>query len=445
MPFEVMLFKRCFAPCVDEHPRTGMLRTMDNSEYLHRPSIIFKINRLVSLFFFMCAVCFPETQLSAARVALGIDVLQESRFEIIRGKRVGLITNQTGVDSRGVRTRLILHRAPEVRLVALYTPEHGLDGTEKAGVHVSSRKDPLTGLVAHSLYGPTRKPTPEMLRGIDTLVYDMQDIGCRSYTYISTMAKCMEAAGELGIEFIVLDRPNPLGGQRVEGPGISKQWISFVGQLPIPYVHGMTVGELAQMANDNGWNGPRCRLRVIPMRGWFRAMLWHDTGLNWVRTSPNIPYAESPWYYVATGIFGSLGGVDIGIGTREPFQIAAAPWIKPESLAAAMARKGLSGVSFRPAHTSSGNPGVRIFLDPRHASNLTAINLFLIDEFNKRTSKSLFARTSKSGLNLFHKVCGGTEIMEKLQRGVSPVEILKSWDAGVRRFEAARRPYLLYH
>lgn len=392
----------------------------------------------------LCAA-LPAAPARAAAVALGVDVLQQSRFDILRGKRVGLVTNQTGVDSRGVRTRLILHRAPGVRLVALYTPEHGLDGTEKAGAHVASRKDPLTGLTAHSLYGPTRKPTPEMLRGVDALVFDMQDIGCRSYTYISTMAKCMEAAGELGIEFIVLDRPNPLGGLRVEGPGISKPWISFVGQLPVPYVHGMTAGELARMANANGWTGPRCRLTVVPMRGWRRGMLWRDTGLPWVRTSPNIPYAESPAYYVATGIFGSLGGVDIGIGTREPFQIAAAPWIKPESLAAAMSRKSLSGVAFRPGRTAGGNPGVRISLDPRHASNLTAINIYLIDEFNRRTSRSLFARTSKSGLSLFHKVCGGTEIREKLQRGVPPGEIVRSWEAGARRFEAARRPYLLYN
>ena len=194
----------------------------------------------------------------AKAVELGIDVLQGNNFDLLRGKRVGLVTNQTGVNSAGVKTRMILKK--HVNLVALYTPEHGLDGTEKAGVEVRSRRDPVTGLIAYSLYGDTRKPTPKMLQGIDVLVYDMQDIGCRSYTYISTMGKCLEACAEQGKEFVVLDRPNPLGGNRVEGQGIDPKWISFVGQFPVPYVHGMTVGELALMANAKGWMGPKLSL-----------------------------------------------------------------------------------------------------------------------------------------------------------------------------------------
>jgi uncharacterized protein YbbC (DUF1343 family) len=172
-------------------------------------------------------------------VELGIDVLESNGYSLLKNKRVGLITNQTGVDSRGVRTRVLLRK--NCNLVALYTPEHGLDGREKAGRYIRSRRDPVTGLTAYSLYGPTRKPTPVMLRGIDTLVFDLQDIGCRSYTYVSTMAKGMEATAENHIEFVVLDRPNPLGGLRVEGPLVDPQWISFVGQIPVPYVHGMTV------------------------------------------------------------------------------------------------------------------------------------------------------------------------------------------------------------
>ena len=245
---------------------------------------------------------------------LGIDVLQQQGFSILKGKRVGLITNQTGVNSAGVKTRVILAHAPGVKLVALFTPEHGLDGTETAGRYVSTRRDPITGLTAFSLYGPTRKPTPQMLAGIDVLVYDMQDIGCRSYTYISTLAKCMEAAGEKGIEVVVLDRPNPLGGMRVEGPAIESRWISFIGQLPVPYVHGMTAGELAKMSNALGWTRPPCRLTVIPMRGWSRQMVWEDTGLRWVKPSPNIPYDTSPLYYVATGMIGELAGMETGRG-----------------------------------------------------------------------------------------------------------------------------------
>src|SRR5689334_4721825 len=214
-----------------------------------------------------------------AAVQLGIDVLASDGFAALSGKRVGLVTNQTSVNASGTKTRVVLKK--NTNLVALYAPEHGIDGTIGAGKYVSTRKDSLTGLTIHSLYGPTRKPTPAMLKDIDVLVYDMQDIGVRSYTYISTMVKCMEACAETGVEFVVLDRPNPLGGNRVEGPGIETKWISFVGQLPVPYIHGMTAGELAKMAKAKGWAGSNCKLTVIPMRGWTRGMSWNDTGLRW--------------------------------------------------------------------------------------------------------------------------------------------------------------------
>ena len=264
------------------------------------------------------AFFFLLTTAAQSAVQLGIDVLAKQDFAPLAGKRVGLVTNQTGVSSGGTKTRVILKK--NVNLVALYSPEHGIDGTVGAGKYVSSRKDGATGLTVHSLYGPTRKPTPAMLRGIDVLVYDMQDIGVRSYTYISTMAKCMEACGENDVEFMVLDRPNPLGGQRIEGPGIDAKWRSFVGQLPVPYLHGMTAGELAKMANAKGWTEKRCKLTVIAMQGWSRSMLWNETGLRWVQTSPNIPRAASVAFYAATSIFGSLdgSGFDVGIGVS-PF------------------------------------------------------------------------------------------------------------------------------
>jgi uncharacterized protein YbbC (DUF1343 family) len=193
-----------------------------------------------------------------AAIELGIDVLEKDGYASLKGKRIGLITNQTGVDSRGVLTRVLLKK--NTNLAALYTPEHGVDGKEKAGRYVPTRRDKVTGLVAYSLYGPTRKPTAGMLSGIDVLVFDLQDIGCRSYTYISTMGKCMEAAGENNIPFVVLDRPNPLGGLRVEGPSVEPRWVSFVSQFPVPYVHGMTCGELARMINARGWINGRCEL-----------------------------------------------------------------------------------------------------------------------------------------------------------------------------------------
>src|ERR1041385_3853910 len=273
---------------------------------------------LSSLLFLICTTVQGAVQ-------LGIDVLEQEGYKLLEGKRVGLITNQTGVDSRGVRTRVLLRR--NCNLVALFTPEHGLDGTEKAGRYVPTRRDRVTGRIAYSLYGPTRKPSAQMLDGIDVLVFDMQDIGCRGYTYISTMGRCMEAAGQANIPFVVLDRPNPLGGNRIEGPSVEARWISFVGQFPIPYVHGMTVGELARMVNAKNWMEAKCNLTVVPMRGWTRDETWANTGLHWIPTSPNVPRGDSPLYYVVTGIVGELTGPECGVGTSRPFESISAKFL----------------------------------------------------------------------------------------------------------------------
>ena len=226
--------------------------------------------------------------------ALGIDVLRENNFSILRGKRTGLITNQTSVDGSGTPSRVVLQRALGPSFTTLFTPEHGLDGRERAGNKVASRRDPLTGLIAHSLYGSTRKPTPAMLVNVDVVCFDLQDIGSRSYTYISTMALAMEACGHAGKEFVVFDRPNPVGGLKVQGPPREERWKSFVGQVPVPYLHGMTAAELARMGNACGWWAALPQLSVIPMRGWRRGMTWRDTGLRWIPTSPNIPGPNSP-------------------------------------------------------------------------------------------------------------------------------------------------------
>jgi uncharacterized protein YbbC (DUF1343 family) len=212
--------------------------------------------------------------LGKRKVSLGIDRLVEDGFGALAGKRVGLVTNQSGVDGTGRKTRLVLHESKAVNLVALFAPEHGLDGVAVAGRKVASGRDRATGLPVHSLYGVTRKPTAEMLRGVDVLVFDMQDVGARCYTYVSTMGLCMEAAGESGKEFVVLDRPNPLGGERIEGPPLERKWKSFVGMYSVPFVHGLTAGELAQMANGEGWLASKVKLAVVKMGGWNRADPW---------------------------------------------------------------------------------------------------------------------------------------------------------------------------
>ena len=380
---------------------------------------------------------------SSRGVELGIDVLRASGYAALRGKRVGLITNQTSVDSKRTRTRTILHRAPDVNLVALFTPEHGLDGTEKAAKHISTRRDRVTGLTAYSLYGPTRKPTSSMLSKIDVMVFDLQDIGCRSYTYISTMILAMEACGEAGKEFVVLDRPNPIGGVLVQGPPMEKQWISFVGQLPVPYRHGMTAGELARMANAKGWTGRRCRLTVVPMRGWHRGMSWEDTKLRWVATSPNIPHACSPYYYAATGIFGSLTGGDIGIPGSGPFEYAGGRGFDDREFTRRLSSMNFSGVRFSP-YEDDGYAGSRISINPKAAADIVAMNVVLIDEFNKRAKRSLWSTTTGSSKDIFYKVYGSTSLEMDLKRGVNPGRIIEGWKSGNDRFLRERQGYLMY-
>ena len=379
-----------------------------------------------------------------AGVALGIDVLESQGFAPFAGKRIGLVTNQTGVDSSGTKTRVILRKAKNVKLVALYSPEHGIDGTVEASKYIPSRTDSLTGLPVFSLYGPTRKPTRDMLAGIDVLVYDMQDIGVRSYTYISTMAKCMEACGEQRIPFVVLDRPNPLGGLRIEGPGVEEKWKSFVGQLPVPYLHGMTTGELAKMANAYGWTGTRCQLGVVQMQGWSRDMTWNRTGLRWVQTSPNIPRANSVPYYAATSIFGSLegGGLDVGIGTDEPFQLAGKNGMDPSAFVRELRATGLHGVSLEP-YVRKEFGGARLSLNADSEVNLAAVNIQLLCAAQRQNRGSIFARYNDPD-GIFWKIYGSAGIRSQIEKGVSAAAIAASWEPGVARFRSARQPYLLY-
>jgi uncharacterized protein YbbC (DUF1343 family) len=376
-------------------------------------------------------------------VMFGIDVLAARNFDALAGKRVGLVTNHTSVDRRGVPTRVLLHRSPVLRLDRLFVPEHGLDGKERAGVHIAVRTDPMTGLTAHSLYGATRKPTPSMLKGLDVLVFDLQDIGCRSYTYVSTMALCMEACAEARIEFVVLDRPNPLGGIRMQGPPIEKKWQSFVGQMPTPYVHGMTAGELARMAHGERWVGKRPRLRVVPMAGWARWMVASDGRYPWVATSPNIPKSDSPFYYVATGILGGAVGVDAGIGTPYPFEYAGAKGVDGRQLASALSRYRLPGVSYTP-YARGGFGGVKLQIDPRAGADIAYLAVVLVHELNRLTGGAVVGGMSGDKLKLFNKVYGGDALYRAARSGVSPDHIAAAWGGWNASFAARRAGYLLY-
>ncbi|HEY2573677.1 MAG TPA: DUF1343 domain-containing protein [Verrucomicrobiaceae bacterium] len=400
---------------------------------------------LFILVFVLAGCAAPQPQVSGGAhggpFRLGIDVLAGNNFDLVRGKRVGLITNQTSVTGSGTPTRVAMKRAG-VNLVALYAPEHGIDGTVLAGRHFGNRRDALTGLPVYSLYGDSRKPTPQMLSGIDVMVFDLQDIGCRSYTYISTMVVSMEACGENGKEFIVLDRPNPLGGLRVEGPPVAPAWKSFVSQVPTPYVHGMTAGELAMMACDEGWVR-RPALHVVKMQGWGRNLVWQDLGLGWRRTSPNIPNSMSPFNYVATGILGSAAGVDVGIGWGDPFAYAGGAGVNPQAMAEACRRMGFPDVSFTP-YSRGGFGGVKLSYSPRTAANLTALDVQMLGEINRQTRGATLSRMRGDQLSLFNKVYGSDALYRDLRRGVPASRITASWGGYENSFRSRRARYLLY-
>lgn len=307
------------------------------------------MKKLMLLAFILTACTgMKEQEVNAQKIKIktGIEVLKSQNFKVLEGKRVGLITNPTGVDNNLVSDVDILAAAPNVNLVALYGPEHGVRGNAHAGDAVGDDKDPVTGLPVYSLYGKTRKATPEMLKDVDVLVYDIQDNGCRSFTYISTMGLAMEAAAENGKEFVVLDRPNPLTGNKIEGNLTEDDCISFVSQFKIPYIYGLTCGELATYINENGLlkNGVKCKLTVVKMKGWKRNMDYEKTGLQWIPSSPHVPHGNSSFYYPVSGIVGEFGYVSIGVGYTIPFEMFGAPWIKADELADAMNALNLPGV-----------------------------------------------------------------------------------------------------
>ncbi|PTX90997.1 DUF1343 domain-containing protein [Opitutus sp. ER46] len=392
---------------------------------------------------------------ATAQVRLGNEVLALHGFRELAGKRVGLITNPSGVNRNLETTIEVLRRAPGVKLVALFGPEHGVYGDVPAGEQVKGGVDPRTGITVHSLYGATHRPTREMLAGLDAVVYDLQDTGCRSYTFISTMGDAMDACGEAGVEFVVLDRPNPLGGERIEGSGVEEKFRSGVSRWDIPYVYGLTCGELARMINDRGWIKHPCKLTVVPLEGWRRDMTWTDTGLPWVPTSPHVPHAFSPLFLVATGMLGETPVVNIGVGYTLPFQCIGLPKLDAHAFAARMNAFGLPGVHFQPLTfqpfygTAKGTilGGAQLyFTDAAHAP-LTAINYYAIEALKETAGFDLFAETAKTNaqrLQMWDKVNGSDAPRRRMEAGAHAADIVASWKAAEDEFRQARAKYLLY-
>ncbi|MFA6619001.1 MAG: DUF1343 domain-containing protein [Candidatus Neomarinimicrobiota bacterium] len=388
------------------------------------------------------------------KVKLGIDVLEDRNFDILQGKRVGLITNPTGVSQDLRSTVDILFEAPGVDLVALYGPEHGVRGNFGAGDKVDDALDPVTGVKAYSLYGKRNRPTSESLEDIDVLVFDIQDIGCRSYTYISTMGRCMEAAAENNVEFVVLDRPNPLTGNIVEGATVKDGFYSGVSAYKIPYVHGLTVGELAKVYNEENLlrDGVKCDLTVVPMKGWRRKMSFDDTGLNWVPSSPHIPEGNTAPYYVSTGILGELYQLNIGIGYTIPFKTYAAEWINSQELADAMNALELEGVIFRPISykpyygVDQGKEleGVQIHITDFTKVELMYLQFRFLEVHHELYPEHDFFEKAKHRWNMFDKVCGTDEIRIEFTKNYKFEDIKPIFERDVNEFKEMSKKYYLY-
>ncbi len=408
------------------------------------------------------ALALPAVAVERQAVRPGIEVLEGRGFEGLVGKNVGLVTNPSGVDHLLRSTIDILHEAPGVNLKALFAPEHGVRGDAYAGSHVEDSKDPKTGIPVYSVYGSNRKPGKKMLEGLDVVVYDIQDIGSRSYTFISTLGLVMRACAEAGIEVMVLDRPNPLGGDKVEGCLVEPGFHSFVSEFSIPYIYGLTVGELAIMINEEGLNRGekgdepplKCKLSVIPMEGWQRNMLYRDTGLPWVLPSPNIPYPQSAVNYPSSGIAGEFQGyLNIGIGYTLPFEVFAAEWIDADALKARLDSYNLPGVAFRTIHFKpfSGSlegkliHGVQFHYTDYNAACCTMTQFYVMQAVNELyPDRNPFA-LSKGRNSMFDKVCGTDYVRTAFGKRLKVEDIADYWSKDVEAFKKLSKKYWIYN
>lgn len=402
---------------------------------------------LLFLAFLQVNFVFSQTQ-------TGIEVLKKTNFEVLKNKKIGLVTNATGVDKNLRSTVDILFNAPNTTLKALFAPEHGVRGEYSAGDYVPFYNDESTNLPVYSLYGKTKKPSPEMLKGLDAIVYDIQDIGCRSYTYISTMGLVMEAAAEAGIEVIILDRPNPLGGLRTEGSLVEDGFVSFISQFKIPYLYGLTCGELANLLNEEGFLKKKCKLTVVKMENWQRSQTFEQTGLPWVLTSPHIPHPYSAYFYPISGLVGELQNISIGVGYTLPFQVFAVEWAKAVPLAKKMNDLQLKGVVFRPIvfkpyYTPlSGKvlQGVQVHItDYQAIESLTEIQLYFLEVLKEMyPDQNLFSANTADRLSMFDKGSGTDKLRKEFEKNFKVADIKSLWRKDNESFKKLAQKYWLY-
>jgi uncharacterized protein YbbC (DUF1343 family) len=381
---------------------------------------------------------------------LGVEVLLEDRIDLIKDKRVGLITNPTGVDKDVTSIVDLFHNNPNVELTALYGPEHGVRGDAQAGQYVEKYIDEKTGVPVYSLYGATKKPTPEMLSNVDVLIFDIQDVGARFYTYIYTMALAMEAAKENNIPIIILDRPNPISGTKVEGPVLEDKYSSFIGEYPIPVRHGMTVGELAQLFNNEFEIG--ADLTVVEMEGWKRSMYYDETPLEFVLPSPNMPTLDSTLVYPGAALIEGTN-VSEGRGTTKPFELIGAPFINSADLAEKMNSYKLPGVTFRAAsftptfskHMNVLSHGIQIHVTNRNTYKPFETGLHIVKTIHDMyPDKFQFRTPGSNGISFFDNLVGNGSIRADIEAGKSVDEMKEAWQSGLAEFTTVREKYLLY-
>lgn len=382
----------------------------------------------------------PKRSGRAARVLTGLDVLEAQKFAPLRGKHIGLITNHTGVDSQGRSNVDQLTHASGLQIVALFSPEHGLAGRNNE--RVSSSKDPSTGLPVFSLYGETLRPTEDMLKGIDALVFDIQDAGVRFYTYTVTMAYCMEEAAKRKIAFFVLDRPNPMGGEIVEGPMLDPDKTNFVAYFPIPVRYGLTIGELAQFFNEENHIG--AELHVITMRNWHRNYFFESTGMKWIPPSPALRTVKGSLLYPGIEILQNAG-VSVGRGTQAPFEEFGAPWMNGDEVAAALNERHLPGLHF------TGQPFIPIS-GPYSGERCGGVSIRITDRFAVRSMRmgleigeilqKLYPQQFNTGKLI--ELLGNADTVQQIQAGVAPEKIVASWSPSLAAFDQVRRKYFLY-
>jgi uncharacterized protein YbbC (DUF1343 family) len=386
----------------------------------------------------------PGQAQSGPAVTLGDDAFLADGWHALHGRCIGIVTNASGVTSSGENFVDAVRRQGHICVRALFAPEHGLRGDRPAGTYVPSYTDERSGLPVYSLYGATRHPSAAMLDGVDVLVFDIQDVGARAYTYISTMAYVMQTAAQTGKEIWVLDRPNPIGGTLVEGPVLDPKFKSFVGLYPIPERHGMTVGELARLFNDAFHID--AKLTVIPMTGWRRDMVWADTGLGWTATSPNIPHARTTLVYLSTGLIDEAG-INNGVGSDKPFERAGVFGMDGDAYAAALNARHIPGVHFA---STAWSPtagfwkgkrltGVEIDVDDPHVfpSVRTAVELMCAARDLGRYVRIHSAET-------MDRDWGTDTVRKALIAGESSDAIVAAWQPKIPAFLALRDKYLLY-